>query len=318
MRVGVHRLHDGRRAGGVGKWKQAAQLNAEKLVEVTKPKIDTRDLGDRVETTSIDPMTGKATVTGTSTKGQSPDNAASTAASRYATDSSAATAGARLKFDKDKEEGAGVGDLSDATVDAIGQGRMKAPTGYALRNPKMANLMDRVAAKYPEYDATEYDAKQKAMRDFSTGTPGNSIRSFAVAVDHLTQLDHLIDALDNGNTPLINRIGNKVAQATGSVAPTNFDAAKGIVAKEVLKSIVAGGGVVEERPELAHLLDNAKPTQQLKGVVGTYLHLIGVQKTQLEKEYALSTGRKDAITRFGYSSEEPTPRPRRRRRQQWT
>lgn len=213
------------------------------------------------------------------------------------------TANKRLAFDKAKEEGNAPGDLSEATVDAIGQGRMKAPTGYALRNPKMANLMDRVNAKYQDFDATEYDAKQKAMRDFSTGTQGNSIRSFAVATDHLGQLNKLIDALDNGNIPLVNKYSNIVAAATGSVAPTNLDAAKLIVGKEVLKAIVAGGGGVEERQELSRTLDNAKSTKQLKGVSESYLHLMEAQKEKLERQYELSTGRKDAKTRFKYTSE---------------
>lgn len=229
---------------------------------------------------------------------------------RYSADSSARTAGARLAFDKSKEEGNTPTDLSEATVDAIGQYRQNPPTAYALRNPKIANLMDRVNAKYPSFDATEYAAKQKAMRDFSTGTPGNSIRSFSTATDHLTQLDQLVDALGNGNVPLANKISNLVAQNTGSTAPTNFDAVKGIVAKEVLKSIVAGGGGVEERQELSHLLDNAKTTKQLKGVIGGYLHLMSAQKDNLEQQYELSTGRKDAKTRFNYKKEAPTvPNP---------
>lgn len=276
-------------------WKMQASLGADKLIEYTKPTANTvANNATQVQTTSMNNATSVRTAN------------ISAGASRYSADTNARSAEKRLQFEKDKEDGGGTGDLSDATVDAIGQGRMKAPTGYALRNPKMANLMDRVAAKYPDYDATEYDAKQKAMRDAATGPLGNSIRSFAVATDHLGQLKGLITALDNGNTPLINKYGNIVAQQTGSVAPTNFDAAKGIVAKEVLKSIVAGGGGVEERLELERLMNSAKTTKQLNGVVDTYLHLMSAQKDGLEKQYELSTGRKDAKTRFKYTSDAPS------------
>ncbi len=275
-------------AAGFENWKMQAALNGEKLIAMTTPDANAR----------------------LSAKTSSENSKRSAASSKYAADSSAGTAGARLAFDKSKEEGNAPSDLSESSVDAIGQGRMKAPTGYALRNPKIANLMDRVNAKYPNFDATEYDAKQKAMRDFSTGTPGNSIRSFSTATDHLAQLDQLVDALGNGNVPLANKIANTVAQNTGSTAPTNFDAVKGIVAKEVLKSIVAGGGGVEERQELSHLLDNAKTTKQLKGVIGGYLHLMSAQKDNLEQQYELSTGRKDAKTRFNYKKEAATvPNP---------
>lgn len=268
-------------AAGLEKWKMQAALGGDKLIAMTTPDANAR----------LSANTSR-------------ENA------RYSADSSARTAGARLAFDKSKEEGNVPTDLSEASVDAIGQYRQNPPTAYALRNPKIANLMDRVNAKYPNFDATEYAAKQKAMRDFSTGTQGNSIRSFSTATDHLAQLDQLVDALGNGNVPLANKIANMVAQNTGSTAPTNFDAVKGIVAKEVLKSIVAGGGGVEERQELSHLLDNAKTTKQLKGVIGGYLHLMSAQKDNLEQQYELSTGRKDAKNRFNYKKEAATvPNP---------
>jgi hypothetical protein len=251
-------------------------------------KLDFRDMGGTVD--GLDPYSGKRLQSFTKTKSFADRNA-----------------GARLQFDKEQAVGTGP-DASEAMIDAIGMGKMAPPSGYALRNPKMLQMMERVAQKYPEFDATEYDGKKRAMRDFTTGRQGDSIRSFAVATDHLTQLKGLIGALDNKDIPLVNKYANIIAQQTGSTAPTNFDAAKGIVAKEVLKSIVAGGGGVEERQELAHLLDNAKTTKQLNGVVDTYLHLMGAQKQGLERQYELSTGRKDAATRFNYKSDaDPHP-----------
>lgn len=227
------------------------------------------------------------------------------ASSRYSADKQAASSGARLAFDKEQAVGTGP-DASEAMIDAIGTGRMAPPSGYALRNPKILAMMERVGQKYPEYDATEYAGKTRAMRDFTTGKQGDSIRSFAVASDHLKQLDGLVDALNNGNTPLVNKYANIIATNTGSTAPTNFEAAKGIVAKEVLKSIVAGGGGVEERQELSHLLADAKTGPQLKGVIKTYLHLMEAQRDGLERQYEVSTGRKDAKTRFNYDK-APAP-----------
>lgn len=230
----------------------------------------------------------------------------SAASSRYSADRQASSSAARLKFDKEQAVGSGP-EATDEMIDAIGTGRMAPPTGYALRNPKILAMMERVAQKYPEYDATEYAGKTRAMRDFTTGKQGDSIRSFAVASDHLKQLDGLVDALNNGNTPLVNKYANIIATNTGSVAPTNFEAAKGIVAKEVLKSIVAGGGGVEERQELSHLLADAKTGPQLKGVIKTYLHLMEAQKDGLERQYEVSTGRKDAKTRFDYTKKAGAP-----------
>lgn len=277
-----------------------AQLTPEQMMAAFAPKPTQINNGQQIsfrDTNPNSPTYGQATGGAPVQLQQSPDSKASTGVSY-----------ARLAFDKKQAEGAEPGaPASEGMVDLIGQGKMAPPTGYALRNPKILAIMEQVAQKYPDYDATEYAGKTKAMRDFSSGTPGNSIRSFAVASDHLQQLNGLVDALDNKNVPLINKYGNIIAQQTGSVAPTNFDAAKGIVAKEVLKSIVAGGGGVEERQELAHLLDNAKTEKQLKGVISTYLHLMDAQKSGLIKQYELSTGRKDGATRFNYDSSAPSP-----------
>lgn len=262
-------------------------------------KIEKQDLGGTSVVQGVDPVSGQVRTLSTMAKTQTPDSIASVKQQDLNSRRTANTAAERLKFDKAQVEGTGP-DASEAMIDAIGTGRMKPPTGYALRNPKILAMMERVSQKYPDYDATEYDGKQRAMRDFTTGRQGDAIRSFAVASDHLKQLDTLVDALNNKDLPLINKIGNKVAQQTGSVAPTNFDAAKGIVAKEVMKSIVAGGGGVEERQELSHLLDNAKTGPQLKGVIKTYLHLMEAQRDGLKRQYKVSTGRDDADTRFNY------------------
>jgi hypothetical protein len=49
---------------------------------------------------------------------------------------------------------------------------------------------------------------------------------------HLDQLGELADALDNGNTQIVNKIvQNYFSKATGSPNVTNFDAIKAIVGK---------------------------------------------------------------------------------------
>ena len=68
--------------------------------------------------------------------------------------------------------------------------------------------------------------------------------AFGSAVKHLETLGGLIDALKNKDTIQLNRLNNLWRQ-TGQTAVTNFDAAKGIVAKEIMKSIVTGGGGVK-------------------------------------------------------------------------
>jgi hypothetical protein len=141
--------------------------------------------------------------------------------------------------------------------------------------------MARVSEINPNFDATDYEAKKKAARDFTSGTQGNAMRSFAVAGQHLDQLGTLVDALDNGDISLINKVGNAYASQTGGTAPTNFAAAKDVVSKEVIKAIVGAGGGVAERAELSQLMDSAKSPAQLKGVINQYRTLMDAQHNAL-------------------------------------
>lgn len=167
-------------------------------------------------------------------------------------------------------------------IQALGTYKMDPSQAFSRMAPGMkANVIAQVQQQYPDYDPTTYSAKTKASRDFSTGTQGNAMRSFSVGLQHLDQLGQLADALDNGNMPLINKVGNIVAQQTGNPAPTNFDAAKSIVGKEIIKAVVGGGGGVAERQEAEHLLSNASSPAQLKGVISTFQGLMSAQHAAL-------------------------------------
>ena len=169
----------------------------------------------------------------------------------------------------------------ETTAKAIARGQLPPPSGMALTNPKNQRILARVMDINPDYDYTQVTAKKKAASDFTSGALGTQMRSFATAGNHLDQLSKLSDALDNGNIQLINKVTQEYSKQTGQVAPTNFDAAKGIVAKEVMKAIVSGGGGVSEREELDRLMSKAQSPAQLKGVISQYRNLMGSQYDNL-------------------------------------
>lgn len=177
--------------------------------------------------------------------------------------------------------GGGLDPNGERTAQAIASGQLPPPSGMALTNPRNQRILGRVMEINPNYDFTSVTAKKKAASDFTTGSLGNSMRSFQVAGQHLDQLGQLVDALGNGNLTLVNKLGNAIGSQTGNPAPTNFDAAKDVVSKEVVKAIVAGGGGVSERQELAHLMDNAESPAQLKGVIQQYRNLMAAQHDAL-------------------------------------
>ena len=133
----------------------------------------------------------------------------------------------------------------------------------------------------------------KALKDFSTGVQGQMVTSFNTAIDHLSTMDKLADALNNGDIKAISSIGNTVAKQTGSPAPTNFDAARHIVGAEIQKAIIRAGGTGRERQEAADAFNTANSPAQLKGVIETYKQLLGGQLNSLEMQYSANTNRKD-------------------------
>jgi hypothetical protein len=130
------------------------------------------------------------------------------------------------------------------TAQAIAKGQLAPLSGFALSRPMAQNIMARVVQINPDFDPTQFATRQKAEKDFATGKQGTSVKSFNVAISHLGTLDQLADALNNGNVQLINKIGNAYATQSGGTAPTDFNAAKKIVADEIVKAIVGSGGGV--------------------------------------------------------------------------
>ncbi|MGA7778579.1 MAG: hypothetical protein WCA85_12845 [Paraburkholderia sp.] len=154
-------------------------------------------------------------------------------------------------------------------------------------------VMNRVKQIAPDYNAQNYETSQKAYGEFMSGTNGNTVRSMSVSIDHMNTLGQLAQALNNGNTQVINRAANETAQQLGVAAPTNFDAAKQIVAAEVGKAIV--GGVVPEgdRKGLQDSLNSANSPAQLSGAINTFQSLMTGQLRGFQRQYQQSTRRND-------------------------
>lgn len=172
--------------------------------------------------------------------------------------------------------------VDQAHVKALNEGREPFPTAKMMAsNPYYERLADAVAQYNPDFDATAFSTRKNANTAFTTGIQGRQLLAFGSAVKHLETLGGLIDALDNKDVIQLNRFNNIWKKQTGQPEVTNFEAAKGIVAKEIMKSIVTGGGGVEERQELSHLMDAVKSTKQLRGVVDTYYELMKAQQENL-------------------------------------
>lgn len=136
-------------------------------------------------------------------------------------------------------------------------------------------------------------AEQSTLKGFTSGVEARRVTANNTAINHLETMDRLVNDLANSDIRVVNKAANAFAKETGGAAPTNFDAAKQIVAAEVIKAVVQNGGGVTERQEAAEQFARANSPAQLKGVINTYKDLLGGQLQSLKQQYEFGTKRKD-------------------------
>jgi len=154
-------------------------------------------------------------------------------------------------------------------------------------------VLGAVARYDPTYDVKNYAMRSQTINAFAKGPPGNAVRSFSVALDHLDTLDSLAKALHNSDFPAFNAIKNKVQTQIGIEAPGNFDAAKRVIGGEIVKAVIGAAGALGDREEAIRAIDSAKSYPQLKGVIDTYQKLMAGQLQGYQRQYEEGTGRKN-------------------------
>ena len=212
-----------------------------------------------------------------------------------------------------QEEADSSGGLSPQALDIAAQMVIQSGVMPPLGSGKNASLarvqvMNRVAEMTGTNAATgasniisnQQDtlAAKAALKDFTSGVSARRVASNNTAINHLETMDSLATDLNNKDIRIFNAAGNAFATATGQPAPTSFDAAKQLVAAEVIKAVVNNGGGVTERQEAAENFSRANSPQQLKSVINTYRVLLGGQLESLENQYKAGTKRDDFRTTF--------------------
>lgn len=178
-----------------------------------------------------------------------------------------------------------------ALAKLAGGGAPRSANGLALQRFLQENP-NASAEDVAQFNAT-FNMQKAATTAFGTGKQGQTINSLNVSIDHLSTLAGLATALDNGDVQLLNRARQTWMAQTGNAAPANFEAAKQIVADEIVKGIVGAGGGVADRDKAQAAISNAASPQQLAGVIGTYKQLLAGQLNGLRLQYKNTTGRGD-------------------------
>lgn len=184
-----------------------------------------------------------------------------------------------------------------AKVKGIASGSVD-PKSFSARNNERGAL-ETLAQMYSEgYTSKTYPTAAATEKAFATGVEGRKVRSFNVAIDHMDTLRDLAMALNNGDVRLVNELGNKIAAETGRPAPTNFAAARDLVADEIVAGVVPGIGSMQDREKAAQTIRDSQSPQQFAGVLDTYQKLLGGQLGGLKQQYRAGGGVKEFDSTF--------------------
>ena len=293
-----------------------SKLGVEKFAELNKPQVFQENLGGVNRVSTIPGMGGTPTIVSNTKKEATPGELLADARARERLNAEIQSTGtltpaaidvaAQIYIQTGQLPALGIGksagqiktSILNRATQLYGNPASAAPSV----NPPGANVPNANApAPFNAQDMAsqivgnriDVATKTKAAKDFSTGIQGRQVTAFNTAIDHLSTMDKLSDALQNNDIKAFNYLGNVVARQTGQPAPVNFDAAKQIVTAEIIKAVVASGGGVRERQEAEANFATANSPAQLKGVINTYKQLLGGQLNSLGLQYENTTGRTD-------------------------
>ncbi len=185
-------------------------------------------------------------------------------------------------------------DTNEAIAQQVASGNIAPPTGRNAYTPMGMYVMKRAAEINPSFSGASFPTTQAAMKAFASGEPSKKVRSLNVAISHLGTLDGMIDGLQNGNMQTKNQFKQFIKKEFGAPEGTSFDAVAGMVGKEIVNAVIAGGGGEREREEVTGVFSKIKSPAQLHDAVQKYLPLLGGQMEGLHRQYISGTnGRKD-------------------------
>ena len=176
---------------------------------------------------------------------------------------------------------------------AIADGDAQPLTGRAAVTGIGARVMQRVYEINPGFDAKNYNPAVASLKSFTSGKDSQTVQALNNVTNHIAALRSLANAQGNGDIPAFNAAANWWSKQTGGAAPTNLDAARQIIAGEIVKSIAGAGGGEGDRQKAADAFAGQQSPNQINGALDTIQGLVGSQVHTLQNKYEQGTGRKD-------------------------
>lgn len=169
---------------------------------------------------------------------------------------------------------------------------------------KHPDILAAVHDKYPDWDQTSYQAKNKIVQSYTSGPESRSINAISTALGHSGELGQAIDALGNSNgMNALRSLGNSIGvKIFGDDKVTAFNTIVHRLGPEITTAYIQGGGGEGERISNAEDFAASLGDKQLRGNLAETVKLlrskIAAQEQQWNNTYKPTRPEDDFSTRF--------------------
>lgn len=174
----------------------------------------------------------------------------------------------------------------------LAEGRMSWPTGAALRNPAMAELIAAASIYDPTLDEANAKTRFATRKDFTSGVSARNLTAINTAMGHLADLKKLAIRLNNSNYPDLNRFINSIqANRLGDPRVNDYRTAADAFASELAKTFKGGTPALAEIEDWkARTNENMSPAQ-FQGFVDTAAKLLNSRIEAVGDQYNRGMGK---------------------------
>ncbi len=187
---------------------------------------------------------------------------------------------------------------ADAGAWVTADGRVL-PQGKVLRIGDTKPRSEAEASRQQFFDdnpwarGTDYDyyranriLNDSVMRAMGGGIMGRNIIALNTVADHILRVQQYAEDLGNGQLPRANQVAVQVAREMGRPEPTTYEAARDIMADEVVRLLTATGGTRGDRAGMQGNFPSMLAPEQFAGVFTMLKHMVGGRLEGLRTQFA--------------------------------
>lgn len=180
------------------------------------------------------------------------------------------------------------------TIKQIGDGKMTLQSVTSRMPAPMKIAITNAVTQYnPNFDETLMPQRRAAAVSFASGNDSKVIQAFNAAASHIYSARPMLEALNNSNYPLFNKLSQEWSYQTGNPVPTNADMIRSFLGNELTKAIAGYQNAEGDRKEMKAPFDKANSPAQLLSALDTAEEFAAGQLRSEAQKYQHATRLQD-------------------------